>query len=322
MTKKVLLADDEESILLLVSATLSDDRYTLVLARDGEEALQRALDEKPDLAFLDAMMPKMDGFEVCWRLRSHDTMAQLKVVMLTALAQDSDKQRADVVSLVSVCIEIRWPQAKCAGVAEGLKGVSLVESERPDLVVLDIGLPDINGLQVLRAIREFSDVPIVMLTGQDRDVDVATHLREGADDYLVKPFSQIELISRIEAVMRRAYGRAGPNADGAWARPAGASGSEQHLYEGNVRISVVPQGNMGLVVTFAQQVREYPELRILRLADSGTDCVDIWLALRQPIPLRDILGDMEGVAEVSHGPGQILAPAGEASNLTVTLGAY
>ena len=61
---------------------------------------------------------------------------------------------------------------------------------------------------------------------------------------------------------------------------------------------------------------------ILRLADSGTDCVDIWLALRQPIPLRDILGDMEGVAEVSHGPGQILAPAGEASNLTVTLGAY
>ena len=97
MTKKVLLADDEESILLLVSATLSDERYTLVLARDGEEALQRALKEKPNLAFLDAMMPKMDGFEVCRRLRSHDDMAQLKVVMLTALAQDSDKQRADEV---------------------------------------------------------------------------------------------------------------------------------------------------------------------------------------------------------------------------------
>ena len=97
MTKKVLLADDEESILQLVSATLSDDRYCLVFARDGEEALQRALDEKPDLAFLDAMMPKIDGFEVCRRLRSHDAMAQLKVVMLTALAQDSDKQRADEV---------------------------------------------------------------------------------------------------------------------------------------------------------------------------------------------------------------------------------
>ena len=98
MTKVALLADDEENILQLISATLgNDDRYTLVLARDGEEALRCAQQEQPDLAFLDVMMPKMDGFEVCRRLRSSDATAQVKVVLLTALAQDSDRERADEV---------------------------------------------------------------------------------------------------------------------------------------------------------------------------------------------------------------------------------
>ena len=95
MARKVLLADDEEDILLLVSATLGgDDRYTLALARDGEEALRRAQEEKPDLVFLDVMMPKMDGFEVCRRLKSDKATAQVKVVMLTALAQELDEEKA------------------------------------------------------------------------------------------------------------------------------------------------------------------------------------------------------------------------------------
>ena len=98
MTKKVLVADDEENILLLASATLGgDDRYSLLLARDGREALRRAQEEKPDLVFLDIMMPEIDGFEVCSRLRSSDATADVKVVMLTALAQESDRKRADEV---------------------------------------------------------------------------------------------------------------------------------------------------------------------------------------------------------------------------------
>ncbi len=98
MTKKVLLADDEEDILMLVSATLGgDDRYSLILARDGEEALTRAREEHPDLIFLDVMMPKMDGFEVCEQLKSDDGTKDIRVVMLTALAQEFDRQRADEV---------------------------------------------------------------------------------------------------------------------------------------------------------------------------------------------------------------------------------
>ena len=97
MTKKVLLADDEEDILALVAAALGGGRYDLVLARDGEEALRLAQESRPDLVFLDAMMPKMDGFEVCRRLKSDSSTAHAKVIMLTALTQEADRQRAEQV---------------------------------------------------------------------------------------------------------------------------------------------------------------------------------------------------------------------------------
>ncbi len=96
MTKKVLLADDEEDILMLVSATLGgDDRYSLILARDGEQALQKAREDLPDLIFLDVMMPKMDGFEVCRQIKSNSETSGVKVVMLTAMAQELDRQKAE-----------------------------------------------------------------------------------------------------------------------------------------------------------------------------------------------------------------------------------
>ncbi len=95
MAKTVLLADDEEDILMLVSATLGgDDRYSLVLARDGEEALSLAREEEPDLIFLDVMMPKMDGFEVCRILKGDSATSHAKIVMLTAMAQEADRQKA------------------------------------------------------------------------------------------------------------------------------------------------------------------------------------------------------------------------------------
>lgn len=94
MLAKVLVADDEEDIRVLVSATLGR-RYSLILASDGEEALRRAREDGPDLVFLDAMMPKMDGFEVCSRLKADTATAHVKVVMLTAMAQELDRRRAE-----------------------------------------------------------------------------------------------------------------------------------------------------------------------------------------------------------------------------------
>ncbi|MBI4201884.1 MAG: response regulator [Chloroflexi bacterium] len=93
--KKVLLADDEDGVLALVAATLAnDERYILLTARDGEEALAIARREIPDLVFLDIIMPKLDGYQVCRALKLSPTTGHIRVVMLTAMAQDVNRERA------------------------------------------------------------------------------------------------------------------------------------------------------------------------------------------------------------------------------------
>ncbi len=95
MTKKILIVDDEEAVLAIVSATLDDDdRYALFLGGNGEEAVRVCERERPDLLFLDIMMPDMDGYEVCRSLRNDPNTADITIIMLTALAQDFDQRKA------------------------------------------------------------------------------------------------------------------------------------------------------------------------------------------------------------------------------------
>ena len=111
-----------------------------------------------------------------------------------------------IVEVVSLCFQLRWSGASMLTAANGTKGLELVETESPDVVILDIGLPDIDGYQVLREIRRFSDVPVLMLTVRGEDTNIAKGLELGADDYITKPFSHIELIARVQAVLRRSQG--------------------------------------------------------------------------------------------------------------------
>jgi DNA-binding response OmpR family regulator len=76
--------------------------------------------------------------------------------------------------------------------------------QRPDLVILDLGLPDIDGLEVLERVRDLSDLPVLLLTARDRDTDKVEGFSHGADDYLTKPFSNAELVARVHALLRRA----------------------------------------------------------------------------------------------------------------------
>ncbi len=88
--------------------------------------------------------------------------------------------------------------------ASGKAAIEKVALEQPDLVLLDVLLPPgINGYQVCARIREFSDVPVIMLTAKARDVDVLAGFDAGADDYLTKPFNAKELVARVKAVLRR-----------------------------------------------------------------------------------------------------------------------
>jgi two-component system, OmpR family, alkaline phosphatase synthesis response regulator PhoP len=87
--------------------------------------------------------------------------------------------------------------------ANGTDALALARTKRPDLVVLDLGLPKLDGLDVTRALRKHSNVPIIMLTARVEESDKVTGLELGADDYLTKPFSPKELVARVRAVFRR-----------------------------------------------------------------------------------------------------------------------
>ena len=93
---------------------------------------------------------------------------------------------------------------------DGVEALRLARESHPDLIVLDLMLPGIDGLQICRTLRSESDVPIIMLTAKTTDQDKLTGLDLGADDYVTKPFSPKELAARVRAVLRRLPGERGP----------------------------------------------------------------------------------------------------------------
>jgi two-component system, OmpR family, response regulator RegX3 len=142
--------------------------------------------------------------------------------------------------------------------ATGGEGLEAVRRADPAIVLLDLGLPDIDGRDVCRAIRSSSQVPIIMLTARGQETDRVVGLELGADDYLVKPFSMAELVARIRAVLRRTGERA---------EPAAAAGAVIEV--GDVRVDTATH-----VVTQAGEPLELPRrefdlLRVL-MADAGT----------------------------------------------------
>ncbi len=112
---------------------------------------------------------------------------------------------------------------------DGAEAVDVLRSTDPDLVVLDLGLPSLDGVEVCRELRTFSDCYVVMLTARSEEVDTLVGLSVGADDYLTKPFSPRELMARVAALMRRP--RRGPTA-------AAAAPSGTVLTVGDLRIDV------------------------------------------------------------------------------------
>jgi two-component system, OmpR family, KDP operon response regulator KdpE len=109
----------------------------------------------------------------------------------------------EVVESVRLGFMLQWREVNVIGAGEGEQALDLVEREAPDLVLLDIGLPGLDGYRVLERIREFSDVPIVMLTARDDTIEKVKGLELGADDYITKPFNHLELMARVKAVLRR-----------------------------------------------------------------------------------------------------------------------
>lgn len=112
----------------------------------------------------------------------------------------------EIFDALSLCFDVYWDGATdLVGASDGKRGLALAEEQVLDLVILDVTLPDMCGLEVLRSLRVVSDVPVVMLSARGEDVEVARFLKEGADDYVVKPFNPVDLMYRLEAVCGRAH---------------------------------------------------------------------------------------------------------------------
>ncbi len=109
----------------------------------------------------------------------------------------------DVVESVRLGFTLQWREVEVLGAATGEAALDIVERQAPDIVLLDVGLPDVDGFAVLRQLRAFSDVPVVMLTARDDAMDKVKGLELGADDYVTKPFNHLELMARVKAVLRR-----------------------------------------------------------------------------------------------------------------------
>jgi DNA-binding response OmpR family regulator len=113
---------------------------------------------------------------------------------------------ADVRGLIAGLLERAGHRVVTA--TDGREALRLLHARRPKLVVLDVSMPGMDGWQALERIREISDVPVVMLTASGEELDRVRGLRGGADDYVTKPFGRQELLARVEALLRRAGGRA------------------------------------------------------------------------------------------------------------------
>src|SRR4051812_5617553 len=121
----------------------------------------------------------------------------------TVVVVDDEPNIADLVELYLQREGFRVQKART-----GAAAIDAVAQHRPRLVVLDVGLPDLDGLEVCRRLRQTSQVPVIFLTARDGEIDRVLGLELGADDYVTKPFSPAELVARVKAVLRRADGGA------------------------------------------------------------------------------------------------------------------
>ncbi len=173
------------------------------------------------------------------------------------LVVDDEKK---IVDIVKAYLEKEGYQVVVA--YDGISALELAKSQSPDLIVLDLMLPEMSGWDVCRQLRKNSDIPIIMLTARDEVPDKIVGLELGADDYVTKPFSPNELVSRTRAVLRRSEGKAMPKTILTAADLAIDVGKRQ-VYRGNEAIELTPMEFDLLKVLAENPGRVYSRMQLL-----------------------------------------------------------
>ena len=120
--------------------------------------------------------------------------------MVVLIAEDEP----GMVEALGLSLGFHWPDCELVVAADGTQALELAGTQELDLVLLDIGLPGLDGYEVLRQLRRTSQVPVIVVSGRSDELDKVRGLELGADDYLTKPFGHLELLARVKAVLRRA----------------------------------------------------------------------------------------------------------------------
>ncbi|MDO8885393.1 response regulator [Candidatus Oleimmundimicrobium sp.] len=240
--KKILVVDDEPEIAMLLQIYLEKEGYSVIKAFSGEEALEVARQESPDLITLDIMMDKMDGFEVLRELKDKSDTANIPVIVLSIVSDEyrgiklgavdyltkpinieklsrtvSNALRSsagaskkvlivdDDKDLVGLVQEILNNQGYNTVVAyDGLEGIIAAKKEQPDLILLDIKMPQLNGYEVvqkLKKAKETSKIPIVVMTAYEFD-KTKTEILSLIEQQISKPFSVDMIYSKIKEVLK------------------------------------------------------------------------------------------------------------------------
>ncbi len=110
----------------------------------------------------------------------------------------------DLVEMLSLTLAMRRPDFRIVTAPDGHAGIRMADTESPRLVNPETCLPDLHGFTVCQEIRHFSDVPVIIVTTQDKRPDIVHELRVGADEYILKPIRPMELLARVQSVLRRA----------------------------------------------------------------------------------------------------------------------
>jgi len=109
----------------------------------------------------------------------------------------------EIQEAASLIFELHWPDAIIIQAMKGSEGIEKARLDPPDIILLDLGLPDMDGLRVLKELRSYSNVPVIILTVRGEEMDKVRGLEMGADDYVVKPFAHKELLARMKTVLAR-----------------------------------------------------------------------------------------------------------------------
>ena len=200
--------------------------------------------------------------------------------MKALLIEDSQ----EIVNAVSLTFGLRWPEATLLSADEGAKGVKMAEAESPDIVILDINLPDISGF----------DVPVIILTVRGEQIDELTGLEMGADDYIVKPFSPSNLLSRVRAVLRRSGIR---DSEETRLPPLVAGDltinfSNREVFRGNERTNLTPTEYKVLFCLVRNEGKTVPQ-NVIKQQVYGSEAryIDVTTLKRYIYQLRNKLGD-------------------------------